>query len=162
MFYNRPFFCTKVAMTKSSWGWSDRLSLRHAVMDDTHQEFVALCAALCNADATNFVSELDALISHSIIHFEQENRWMEATAFPPASCHRGEHDAVLEIMQEVRRRYLGGERDLGERLAEELPAWFEHHVDTMDNMLAQFILKNEIDVAAISSAPTSESTVEVA
>lgn len=138
-------------MTKSSWGWSDRLSLRHAVMDETHQEFVALCAALCNADAMRFLSDLDALIAHSISHFEQENRWMEATAFPPASCHRGEHDAVLDIMQEVRRRYLDGEHDLGERLAEELPAWFEHHVDTMDNMLAQFILKNEIDVLALSS-----------
>ena len=149
-------------MTKSSWGWSDRLSLRHDVMDETHQEFVALCAALGNADASRFVSDLDALIAHSIVHFEQENRWMEATAFPPASCHRGEHDAVLEIMQEVRRRYLDGECDLGERLAEELPAWFEHHVDTMDNMLAQFILKNEIDVLAIPLSSTEPALAETA
>ena len=44
-------------------------------------------------------------------------------------------------MTEVRRRVALGEADLGQRLAEEMPLWFEHHVDTMDNMLAQFMVK---------------------
>ena len=44
-------------------------------------------------------------------------------------------------MTEVRRRVALGELDLAERLAEEMPLWFEHHVDTMDNMLAQFMLQ---------------------
>ena len=86
------------------------------------------------------IERLDALIAHSIEHFEQENRWMEETNFPPVGCHKQEHDSVLEIMREVRSRYLAGETDLGQKLAEELPHWFEHHVDTMDNMLARFMI----------------------
>ncbi|MBI3285389.1 MAG: hemerythrin domain-containing protein [Burkholderiales bacterium] len=130
-------------MTQTAWGWSDRLSLSYAAMDETHKEFVALCAALSENNPASFLTRLDALIVHSIAHFEQENRWMEETAFPPAACHRQEHDTVLEVMQEVRRRIADGETDLAERLAEELPHWFEHHVDTMDNMLARFMLSNQ-------------------
>lgn len=137
-------------MSKPAWEWSERLSLKHAVMDETHQEFVSLCSALGQANEESFLASLDAMITHSIAHFEQENRWMEASAFPPAACHRGEHDAVIELMQEVRRRYVLGEVDLGQRLAEELPAWFEHHVDTMDNMLARFLLSQQIDVTRIA------------
>ena len=110
---------------------------------------MTLCAALAQNEAqTPFLERLDALIEHSIEHFEQENRWMLDAGFPPAACHQGEHDAVLQVMQEVRRRFAEGETDLGLRLAEELPHWFEHHVDTMDNMLAQFLISNEIEVVA--------------
>jgi hemerythrin len=136
-------------MTTPTWGWSERLSLKHQLMDATHQEFVTLCAALAQSEEQSpFIDRLDALIEHSIEHFEQENRWMRDAGFPPAACHQGEHDAVLQVMQEVRRRFVEGERDLGERLAEELPLWFEHHVDTMDNMLAQYLISNEIAVEA--------------
>nr|WP_315482888.1 hemerythrin domain-containing protein [uncultured Undibacterium sp.] len=134
-------------MSTQNWAWSDRLSLKHEVMDETHQEFVTLCAALSFSETdTPFLERLDALIAHSIEHFEQENNWMRDFAFPPAGCHQGEHDAVLQVMQEVRRRYASGEHDLGQSLAEELPLWFEHHVDTMDNMLAQFMIANQIAV----------------
>lgn len=137
-------------MTMPTWGWSERLSLKHQLMDATHQEFVTLCAALAESEEQSpFIERLDALIEHSIEHFEQENRWMRDVGFPPAACHQGEHDAVLQVMQEVRRRFVEGERDLGERLAEELPLWFEHHVDTMDNMLAQYLISNEIAVETV-------------
>lgn len=129
-------------MEQNSWGWSERLSLSYEPMDDTHKEFVELCAVLSEDNPATFLARLDALIVHSIAHFEQENQWMAETAFPPAGCHRQEHEAVLEVMQEVRRRVELGEADLATRLAEELPLWFEHHVDTMDNMLARFMASN--------------------
>jgi len=129
-------------MEQNSWGWSERLSLSYEPMDDTHKEFVELCAALSEDNPATFLARLDALIVHSIAHFEQENQWMAEAAFPPAGCHRQEHEAVLEVMQEVRRRVELGEADLATRLAEELPLWFEHHVDTMDNMLARFMASN--------------------
>lgn len=126
-------------MTASVWGWSDKLSTRYEPMDETHQEFVSLCAALSEDNPASFLTRLDALISHSVAHFEQENQWMRETAFPPAGCHEREHDAVLQLLREVRRSVEAGDIDLGPRLAEELPHWFEHHVDTMDNMLARFM-----------------------
>lgn len=143
-------------MSTQQWAWSERLSLKHELMDETHQEFVELCAALSlTEEHSPFLTRLDALIAHSIEHFEQENTWMRDFEFPPAGCHQGEHDAVLQVMQEVRRRYVEGERDLGQSLAEELPLWFEHHVDTMDNMLAQFLISNQLAGAEKEKASTS-------
>ena len=140
-------------MTTPVWEWTSRLSLQHGEMDATHQEFVSLCAALADKDAgTPFLARLDELIAHTIIHFEQENTWMREHDFPPAGCHEGEHNAVLELMQEVRRRYQEGEHELGERLAEELPFWFEHHVDTMDNMLARFLIALEAETTSTVGA----------
>ncbi|MBC3871310.1 hemerythrin domain-containing protein [Undibacterium oligocarboniphilum] len=136
----------------TAWGWSDRLSLSYEPMDETHQEFVQLCAALAEDNPATFVQRLDALIEHSVHHFDQENIWMTETAFPPAACHKQEHDAVLEVMQEVRRRVASGEEDLAVRLAEELPHWFEHHVDTMDNMLARFMLTQSRQNAELQDA----------
>lgn len=137
-------------MTKVVWGWSERLCSGYAAMDETHQEFVMLCAALSENTPETYLDRLDALIAHSIAHFEQENQWMEENSFPPAGCHRREHDTVLEVMTEVRRRVALGEADLGERLAEEMPLWFEHHVDTMDNMLAQFMIKKTAEPEVVS------------
>lgn len=139
-------------MTQVVWGWSERLISNFAPMDETHQEFVMLCAALSENNPETFLERLDALIAHSITHFEQENQWMEENSFPPAGCHRREHDTVLEVMTEVRRRVALGEADLGERLAEEMPLWFEHHVDTMDNMLAQFMVKETASQEPIISS----------
>lgn len=129
-------------MTQTAWGWSDRLNLSYQAMNDTHKEFVELCAALSEDNSATFVQRLDALIAHSIAHFDQENRWMEESHFPPKGCHQQEHDTVLEVMTEARRRIAEGETGLAPRLAEELPHWFEHHVDTMDNMLARFMTGN--------------------
>ncbi|MBY0572779.1 MAG: hemerythrin domain-containing protein [Undibacterium sp.] len=134
-------------MSNQPWKWSDRLSLQHAEIDATHQEFVSLCAALSHDDGLDFIQKLDALIAHTLTHFEQENQWMRETHFPPAGCHQTEHETVLQLMQEVRLRVIDGELDLGQRLAEELPHWFEHHVDTMDNMLARHLL----NVASVSA-----------
>lgn len=134
-------------MTQTVWGWSERLCSNYAPMDETHKEFVSLCAALSEDLPSTFLARLDALIAHSIAHFEQENQWMKENGFPPAACHQREHDTVLEVMTEVRRRVELGELDLGQRLAEEMPLWFEHHVDTMDNMLAQFMLKESATTA---------------
>jgi hemerythrin len=134
-------------MTTAAWGWSDRLVSKFEPMDETHQEFVSLCAALALADNESFLQSLDALIAHTEQHFEQENQWMREHSFPPLGCHQKEHDAVLELMQEVRRSVAAGDTELGARLAEELPHWFEHHVDSMDNMLARFMLNLNDEVA---------------
>jgi hemerythrin len=142
-------------MKDAVWGWSEKLNTKFQPMDETHQEFVALCAALSGEHPTSFLERLDALIVHSIAHFEQENQWMRETGFPPAACHQREHDAVLEVMQEVRSRVAAGEADLGQRLAEEMPAWFEHHVDNMDNMLAQF-MKNEMAKESATLTDTNQ------
>lgn len=133
-------------------GQSDHLMLNFEPMDAIHREFLTLCAALAAAESGVYLEHLDALIAHTVLHFEQENQWMQTHDFPSAGCHRREHDAVLGVMRDVRECTLQGDVEVGVRLAQELPNWFVHHVDTMDGALAQFLRGAGVVAAAETQA----------
>jgi hemerythrin-like metal-binding protein len=128
--------------------WSGRYALGFTRMDETHREFVEFCndlAAVGPEDA-NFLERFDAFITHTAAHFDQENRWMEAVKFPPINCHREEHARVLAVAHEVRQRIEKGDLFLGRRLLEELPPWFDNHLDTMDTALANYMKRTGFDI----------------
>jgi len=114
--------------------WNDTLELGLAPMDATHQEFIATYNALAAADEASFLARLDDFIAHCVEHFDQENAWMAAVNFP--GCHKAEHDRVLAVMADIRKRVEHGDMALGRRLVEELPPWFENHATGMDAALA--------------------------
>lgn len=119
--------------------WSQELVLGQPAMDGTHREFVELLNRLGDAEEGNLLARLDAFIAHTESHFGQEEAWMEAMQFPPLHCHRAEHDGVLEIMREVRKRIAGGEPHYGQVLATAIAEWFPLHAQSMDAMLALHI-----------------------
>ena len=135
--------------------WTESLVLGLAPMDLTHQEFVQIYNELAAAPVEDFLPRLDAFIAHCESHFEQENRWMAAVNFP--GCHKGEHDRVMAVMYDVRKRAAAGDLFFGKRLVEELPAWFENHAGSMDAALA-FHLESigfDTDTGQIKLAPDS-------
>ena len=120
--------------------WSDQLELGYERMDETHREFVAQLNALHEAPEEEFLPRLDAFIEHTVEHFGQEQRWMEEIKFPPAHCHAGEHEGVLNIMRDVRRMVAEeGKKEIGRVLTRELAPWFENHAGGMDAMLSFFM-----------------------
>lgn len=131
--------------------WSDELALAHPEMDQTHQEFVQLLgeaetALLSSKEASLACYEI--LVTHTVAHFGQEDRWMQATGFAPVNCHGGQHAQVLELMHEVTR--LAKEKgDYGplERVLPELGKWFAVHAQTMDAALASHLQQIGFDPA---------------
>lgn len=119
--------------------WSGEFELGESVMDDTHREFVELLNRVGAAADDGLLAALDEFIVHTEAHFGQEDRWMQATAFPPLHCHQGEHANVLEVVREVRKRVAEGQLHLGPVLAKAIAEWFPNHAATMDAMLAAFM-----------------------
>lgn len=132
--------------------WSDQYELGVPQMDRNHQEFAQLQCELVQAGDDRFLALLDAFIAHTEDHFAQENAWMEASGFPPIHCHRGEHDRVLEVLRDVRKRAAGGDIALGRTLANELAPWFDAHAATMDAALAYFIKQSGYRIEAEAGA----------
>jgi hemerythrin len=64
---------------------------------------------------------------------------MASIDFPPRSCHRGEHEKILETAREVRKRVAAGDVRLGRTLAEALAEWFPQHATSMDAVLALYM-----------------------
>ncbi len=133
--------------------WQDAFELALEPMDTTHHEFVEYFNRLATAQADTRIAHLDAFIEHTVAHFDQENRWMEAIDFP--GCHRAEHDRVIQVLQEVRARAVAGDGFFLGRLIEELPAWFSNHAQGMDAALA-FTLKSANFDFATGSLPAGQ------
>jgi len=111
----------------ASLEWSEKLENGLPRMDDTHREFVELYNVVANAGPDAFLAAYDAFVAHTEAHFAQENRWMEAVNFP--GCHRVEHDRVLAVLHDIRKRVAAGDTFFAKRLVQELPAWFDHHTN---------------------------------
>lgn len=132
--------------------WSDELALGEPVMDETHQEFVELLNRVGAAEDAERLARLDEFIAHTEAHFRQEEAWMERMEFPPLGCHRTEHEGVLEIMREVRKRIAGGEPHYGLVLAKAIAEWFPLHAQSMDAMLSLHIRQTGFDVSTPAGA----------
>jgi hemerythrin-like metal-binding protein len=131
--------------------WSDALALGHPVMDETHREFVELLNGVGAAGEAELLERLDAFIAHTEAHFSQEEQWMEAMQFPPLGCHRGEHEGVLEIMREVRKRVAAGEPRYGPVLVQAIAEWFPLHAGSMDTVLALAIRESGFETAGAAA-----------
>ncbi|SPE20043.1 Bacteriohemerythrin (modular protein) [Burkholderiales bacterium] len=103
-------------------------------MDALHREFHDLLAAMQQPGDEG--EKLLALHEHLLRHCSQEERWMRESSFPARDCHESEHEMLLEVVAEVRRRFDAGDSEIVIRLAQELPHWFEVHANTMDAALA--------------------------
>ncbi|MFZ4287744.1 bacteriohemerythrin [Variovorax sp. HJSM1_2] len=121
--------------------WRDTWLVGHAQLDEEHQAFAQLLAALLAAPDDSLAVCLDELISHASAHFAEEDAWMRRLNFPAQQCHMDEHAAVLRSALGVRQRLNGGEIQPARRFAAELAAWFPPHVQHLDSALASWICK---------------------
>ena len=122
-------------------GWSDAFVLGHEPMDATHREFVALVRAMQTGPEAELAGLLADFEAHARRHFEEEDRWMLETGFPPRECHMDEHAAVLRSVVEVREVVARGEIAQVRRLADALADWFPRHADWLDSALAHWLCK---------------------
>jgi len=119
--------------------WSTALEMGLALMDETHQEFVALLADVEAATDADLVLRWDRLVEHTQDHFDREDVWMTDTRFARSNCHSTQHEVVLNVMKEGTQRGLQGELDVIRQMARELVTWFPAHAQAMDAALAQHL-----------------------
>jgi hemerythrin-like metal-binding protein len=116
--------------------WSETLALDMPLMDDTHEEFIAMLADVVRAEDATLLSQWALLIDHTQEHFDREDQWMLSTGFAADNCHATQHNVILQVMREGGKRGLLGELDLVRQMAHELGLWFANHVQSMDAGLA--------------------------
>lgn len=127
--------------------WTDELVLGDPRTDHTHQEFIDLVNATTAAPAENKLAVYQQLLTHTVEHFAQEERWMLACGIQPDFCHFGQHASVLQVMQEVERRALNGETEYIGSMIEALVEWFPSHANSMDASLVSYLQEKGYDTA---------------
>jgi hemerythrin len=127
---------------KAAITWNDGFLLGFAAMDDTHREFVDCVAALERACDADLAARLADFARHAVAHFDQEQQWIDSTAFPAAQCHADEHAAVLRSVREVQELlHQGADSRVARDLAQALVDWFPGHADYMDAALSHWMSK---------------------
>lgn len=116
--------------------WLPQYDLGCAPMDETHKEFVDWINRLAETPDAQFLADFEQFLEHTRHHFEQEDRWMEASSFPPIHCHVDEHRRVLQTLESIRRFVGRGDLGIGRRAVAELVSWFDTHAATMDTALS--------------------------
>jgi len=142
--------------------WSDALSLDLPLMDDTHQEFVELLAAVEAAPDADLLPAWQQLIEHTEDHFGREDRWMAETRFASGNCHSVQHKVVLQVMKEGAVGGQAGDLGMVRQMAQELALWFPQHAQAMDASLALHLRRVGYDpVTGVVHAPDALPTAEI-
>ena len=129
--------------------WSEALALQQPRMDHTHREFVELLASVEEAltlDAAELADRLAGFVTHTELHFAQEDRWMAAIGFASENCHTFQHGHVMQVLRAVQQR-LDEQADVDtvRLLVQELGPWFVSHAQSMDAALAQTMAERGFD-----------------
>ncbi len=82
-----------------------------ALFNDANQ---LLAAVLSRRPQDEVATLIDALISHVIQHFEDEEAIINATGFPGAAGHSAIHRTLVDKAAEVANRFHGGTLGVGE------------------------------------------------
>jgi len=125
-------------------------------MDAIHRDFHGLLTQL--SEPGDQGEKLLALHEHLLQHCAQEERWMRSSNFPSCVGHLREHEMLLEVVAEVRRRFDSGDSAIVQRLADELPQWFAVHANAMDAALAVHLRGLEQGAPAGAAHPLGEET----
>ncbi len=136
--------------------WSDELSLDLPLMDDTHRECITLLGRMEAAPDADLPALWQVLIEHTVGHFGQEDRWMQATGFASANCHTTQHQSVLHTLREAERVVTEGKYDIGlyRQLVKDLGGWLVAHAQAMDAALALHLRRVGYDpVTGVVHAP---------
>ncbi len=114
-------------------------------MNEDHDEAVELVnkilLSLESGTDEQVTAQLKAFLQHNREHFAREEEQMLRVNFPPYSCHKGEHERVLEELSQVITEWnTTNNRDqLNHYLTDTIATWLVNHINTMDTVTAMFV-----------------------
>ena len=115
-------------------------------IDDQHQRFLSLCAAIIDAAAKNETKEIEkekieALEKYAYVHFKTEQAFMFKYKYPDYDGHNRLHSHFMDELKTIRSRALHGEtgRLFSSEIKEKIYDWFVLHIEKNDLKMIAFI-----------------------
>lgn len=125
-------------------------------LDQLHCDLFDAISATAEASDEHFAEHYAALLKKMKCALLKEEQWMEEIDPVLLKIYREQHARVLSALDNVHRKVLDENFDLGRRVVEDLlPQWYAVHVSTLDMALAIAIQVNNIKVTD-STVETSE------
>lgn len=125
--------------------WDDKLSVGVMQIDNEHKQLIKMVNELHDAIRANHGKEvlgkvLDGLIAYTGAHFGHEESEMKRTAYPQASTHVAEHQALVKKVLEIHAAYKAGKHAvLGMETLAFLRDWLVKHIKGTDMALGAYL-----------------------
>jgi hemerythrin-like metal-binding protein len=124
--------------------WSHELSIGNNEIDEQHRELMNLLntlqsSALEGADQAHLEKELEKLISHTALHFQEEERAMRAVGYPDVDRHTREHESLEGVALNFQRQFSEYRISLDDFLMRFLRNWLTEHIRTLDTDFGTYL-----------------------
>ena len=127
--------------------WHDDMETGITPLDDLHHSLFEAMSAAASANDEQFAEDYSALLKRMKCALLKEEQWMEEIDATLLKIYREQHARVLSALDNVHRRVLDKDFDLGRKVvADLLPQWYAVHVSTLDMALAIAIQANNIQI----------------
>ncbi|MBL1178199.1 bacteriohemerythrin [Pantanalinema sp. GBBB05] len=112
-------------------------------VDQEHQELFemvnSLHDAILRAAPYSVVQEIFAdLASHTVKHFQTEERLMQVSNYPGCDRHKQSHDGLVSKVKTLSQQLDNQTLPLSIRLTEFLAEWLAHHIQGEDQNMIRF------------------------
>ena len=127
--------------------WSASYTVNNAVLDEQHQKLFKIVNDLHDAMFSKKGREFIAttirdLLEYAKTHFAEEERQMEAHAYPGLAAHKAAHKKLVNAVEEIERRYLNSQESMGGDVIGFLVSdWLLEHILSMDKQYAPYLKK---------------------
>lgn len=133
--------------------WAQDMVIDNGPIDQDHKHLVDLVNALHDATDKGRGREvvgniLDELIGYTAGHLQKEEAVMAAAGFPNLERHMIGHQAFVDQLDKLRKRYQEGSISVAAQLSTVLRDWLSIHIRRNDRELLDFMRRQP-------GAPTS-------
>ncbi len=123
--------------------WSEIFAVGVPRVDAEHRHLVGVVNAFhqlhrSEAGRDKVFPILNLLARYVEVHFQSEERLMEAGHYPHLPGHRREHEKLAEQIFALAARYEAGDAEITDQVMEFLKHWLLDHILQLDKQLEPF------------------------
>lgn len=128
--------------------WEPSFATGDPQVDQEHMDIFALVAALeqlveAGAPSARYnAAAVDDILTYARTHFGHEEALMDRFAYPDVEHHKEQHREFAFQAEELRRECDMGTCAALDGLAAYMTTWFEHHIQTEDKRLVEWLHAN--------------------
>lgn len=123
--------------------WTKDLSVGVKQFNDDHKQLVQYVNELHSGIVSNLgISQMsyimDGLISYTVRHFKNEEKYMVKFSYPGYEDHKKAHDILIAKVQQYKNRLDDGETSFSLELMGFLKKWLVEHIQISDMKYKEF------------------------
>jgi hemerythrin len=128
------------------YDWNERYSVGIESLDQDHQALFSLINQLFEATRQGKAKEilyesLNNLILYTKTHFKREELLFSNTHYPDIQKHKTEHDHFIEKINEFKKQFDAGNKQISIELIKFLSDWLVNHILNSDKKYTSYFKK---------------------